>query len=258
MSIRTNLVRFSAAAVPLVLIGAAPVVSADDQFTVPTVNEGPQRLPTGSGRLTVDPAGLCGGKQPTIYATGVGTTYGTNYDDVIVGTPGDDTIMGLAGNDTICGFDGNDTIYGETNLTADVADGNDVIYGGMGGDHLYGGPGIDTIYGAAGVDHIEGDLVGSPHGDMDWIYGGNDGDHLIGGIGADRVYGDRFVNGAYEGYGNDTIDLVTDNDVDGDGAFGGYGTDTILADDGFVSSVHGNDGLDNCVVDNVDFVFTCE
>lgn len=256
MSIRTTLTKAAAATVvPLVLVGAAPVVSADDSVSMPTKDVASGRVPTNGGGLTGNSPGTCNGLEPTIVATtaGANLTFGTDGDDVILGTSEADVIFGNGGNDTICGLDGNDTIYGDYEESIESF-GDDVIFGGRGGDTINGGIGSDDIFGGPGGDTIHGDIPGAAAvGHHDLIHGGNDGDHIIAGPGADYVYGDRPDGG----YGDDTIDLVTDNVGAGDWAHGGAGVDVMIAVDGNLQYVNGGDQPDVCHTDGADTVVSC-
>ena len=77
------------------------------------------------------------------------TSYGANYDNLMVGTAHDDVICGLRGNDRIRADGGDDVVYG--------GDGADVLVGGLGADWLFGAAGDDRIYARDGVaDLVDG------------------------------------------------------------------------------------------------------
>jgi dipeptidyl aminopeptidase/acylaminoacyl peptidase len=77
------------------------------------------------------------------------TSYGANYDNLMLGTPHDDVICALRGDDRIRADGGDDVVYG--------GDGADVLVGGLGSDWLFGAAGDDRIYARDGVaDLVDG------------------------------------------------------------------------------------------------------
>jgi Ca2+-binding RTX toxin-like protein len=120
----------------------------------------------------------CFGFFPTLP---IGTTQGTEGDDVMVGTIHDDVIHGNGGNDLICSWTGNDTIYGDA--------GDDSLWGNKGDDVLYGGPGQDKLGGLQGCDDLYG---GSGSDSLLPGYGGYPGSgctgYVSGGPGADFIH----------------------------------------------------------------------
>jgi Ca2+-binding RTX toxin-like protein len=203
----------------------------------------------------------CRGLLPTLP---VGTTEGTEGDDVMVGTNHDDVIYGNGGNDLICGRDGNDTIYGGA--------GEDQLFGNDGRDSLYGGPGRDTLAGMPGCDRLDGgngnDLLkpgpggptygGSPDC-LGTVDGGAGSDHVL--VGACSV--NHYLGGPgidlldfHPNMGHLTIDLsaglytgdigcgdFSASAVEFERARGTWGSDTLIGTEGpnRLAGMHGGD-----------------
>ena len=214
------------------------------------------------GSLGGIPVGATGVPQPEYYVKNcrgiyptlpIGSTEGTEGDDVMIGTAYDDVIYGNGGDDLICGRDGNDTIYGGA--------GEDQLFGNDGHDSLYGGPGRDWLAGMPGCDHLYGgngnDLLKPGPGGP--TYGGSPDCRgtVAGGAGADHVLvSSESVNDYSGGPGLDlldfhpitgplTIDLpagtyagdIGHNSVSGaalefERARGTWGADTLIGTDG--------------------------
>lgn len=141
------------------------------------------------------------------------TVLGGAGDDSIEGGDGDDQLEGGDDNDTLIGGDGADYLYGNT--------GNDIGFGGEGNDSFEGYDGDDYVEGGAGDDRLEGDRGN------DTIYGGDGNDWLRGSFGNDYMEGgegDDFIWSGYnddtivleDNFGNDTIEMEGQEEVDGD------------------------------------------
>jgi len=116
---------------------------------------------------------------------------GKSTNDSILGGTGNEWLSGWQGDDSLFGGEGDDWLYGQK--------GKDVLFGGTGSDLLSGGGGNDILNGNEGADYLEG------NGGDDTLLGGAGDDLLFGGAGND-IY-------AFEaGFGNDTLDIITDND----------------------------------------------
>ena len=92
----------------------------------------------------------------------IGTQFGTDSNDTLVGSVSGDSIYGLGGNDTIRGGAGNDYLDGGA--------GNDTIDGGSGADYIYGGDGNDVL--AAGRD---GGVMSGGAGNDVYLFNSGDG-----------------------------------------------------------------------------------
>jgi Ca2+-binding RTX toxin-like protein len=92
----------------------------------------------------------------------IGTQFGTDGDDTLVGSLSGDSIYGLGGNDTISGGAGSDSLDGGA--------GNDTIDGGAGADYVYGGDGDDVL--AAGRD---GGVMSGGAGNDVYLFNSGDG-----------------------------------------------------------------------------------
>ena len=92
----------------------------------------------------------------------IGTQFGTDGDDTLVGSLSGDSIYGLDGNDSISGGAGFDTLDGGA--------GNDAIDGGSGADYVFGGDGDDVL--AAGRD---GGVVSGGAGNDVYLFNSGDG-----------------------------------------------------------------------------------
>ncbi|MGH1353741.1 MAG: Hint domain-containing protein [Thalassovita sp.] len=158
---------------------------------------------------------------------------GSNDDHVQAGL-GDDTVLGGAGDDSIEGGDGNDQLEG--------GDDNDTLIGGEGADYLYGNTGDDVGFGGDGNDSFEG-------------YDGDD--YVEGGAGDDRLEGDRGNDTILGGEGNDWLrgsygsDYMEGGEGD-DFIWSGYNDDTIVLEDNFGNDtieMEGQDEVDGDVLD---------
>jgi hypothetical protein len=94
------------------------------------------------------------------------------------------------------------------------------------GNMIHGTNGKDTIYGHEGWDYIGAD------GGDDVVYGGLGMEIIQGVDGNDLIYGERGHDHVFGGRGNDTIHVEDGRDEPGD-----------------VEQVIGEEGLDQCVVD---------
>jgi hypothetical protein len=94
------------------------------------------------------------------------------------------------------------------------------------GNMIHGTNGKDTIYGHEGWDYIGAD------GGDDVVYGGLGMEIIQGVDGNDLIYGERGPDHVFGGRGNDTIHVEDGRDEPGD-----------------VEQVIGEEGLDQCVVD---------
>lgn len=92
----------------------------------------------------------------------IGTQFGTDGDDTLVGSLSGDSIYALDGNDSISGGAGFDTLDGGA--------GNDAIDGGAGADYVFGGDGDDVL--AAGRD---GGMVSGGAGNDVYLFNSGDG-----------------------------------------------------------------------------------
>ena len=86
------------------------------------------------------------------------TTYGTEYDNRMLGTDGADIMCGLRGDDRIRAGEGDDIVYG--------GDGADTLVGGLGVDWLFGAAGNDRIFARDGVSDV---IDGGPGVDRAWV-----------------------------------------------------------------------------------------
>ncbi len=146
----------------------------------------------------------------TLTLSGVGSLYGGNGNDTLIGGNGDNTLRGGRGNDTLNGRRGNDTLRGGR--------GDDILNGGRGSDTLRGGRGDDILNGGRGSDTLRSgrgnDTLNGGHG-SDTLRGGRGDDILNGGRG-----GDIFV--VARSQGTDTIEDFSDR-TDLIGLSGGLG-----------------------------------
>ncbi|MEZ5815501.1 MAG: cadherin-like domain-containing protein [Hyphomicrobiaceae bacterium] len=156
----------------------------------------------------VEPVGL------PIPADVDGPTYGTQYNDVIVGGNSGHIIFAETGNDLIRVGDGANVIFG--------GDGDDLIYAGAGDDVIVAGAGNDTVFAGAGNDIVHGG------GGDDTVFGEDGNDTLLGDAGNDALFGGNGDDVVYGGDGDDTIDLGSGDDV----GTGGSGNDAVLGRDG--------------------------
>jgi hypothetical protein len=86
------------------------------------------------------------GFAPTSKGHQMANTFGTAYDDWLVGTNGRDVLYGGSGNDYIFGLDNDDFLFGQSGEDIIVGgNGNDFLHGGWDQDELWGGPGRDTF-----------------------------------------------------------------------------------------------------------------
>ncbi|WP_129140046.1 calcium-binding protein [Modicisalibacter coralii] len=150
---------------------------------------------------------------------GADTIKGGLGNDILQGSLGDDTLDGGRGNDWIQGGDGSDSIEGGL--------GDDTLNGGLGDDELEGGRGEDFLLGGGGFNWLQGGLGNDTlrGGDAGNVIAGGDGDDLInGGAGDDVIEGGRGDDTIWqvggrntyifsEGWGNDELLSVTENDV---------------------------------------------
>ncbi|BAY07951.1 calcium-binding protein [Calothrix sp. NIES-2098] len=91
-----------------------------------------------------------------------------------------DTLIGNLGQDVTYGTIWNDTLVGDSNANKIYASlGDDVVFGNGGNDTIEGGRGNDLLNGGDGIDKISGGLGN------DILIGGRGNDVLVGGDGAD-------------------------------------------------------------------------
>ena len=148
---------------------------------------------------------------------------GGNENDNLAGRGGDDTLEGGNGNDVVSGGDGDDSIDGGA--------GSDRLGGGAGNDQMIGGGGNDTMTGSTGNDTMEGndggDLINGGDGD-DNLNGGNGLDSMLGGAGNDTMGGGEAADVMYGGDGNDSMLGWVANDL----LFGNSGNDYLNGQSG--------------------------
>src|SRR5689334_5417990 len=92
----------------------------------------------------------------------IGTQFGSDGDDRLVGSLSGDSIYGLGSNDSISGGAGFDTVDGGA--------GNDALDGGAGADYVFGGEGDDVL--AAGRD---GGILSGGAGNDVYLFNSGDG-----------------------------------------------------------------------------------
>jgi Ca2+-binding RTX toxin-like protein len=162
---------------------------------------------------------------------------------------------------TIFGTDGPDS-----SLTGFVGtSGVDVMFAFAGDDILWGGPSTDDLCGAKGDDRIVGgdERRGGETSYGDWIFGQGGSDTIRAGGGHDIVRGGGGAEDITAGTGNDFVDGGGGPDVikggpQADEIHGGTGDDTIRAGGSQVDHVFGDEGIDTCIVDELDVVESCE
>ena len=181
---------------------------------------------------------LPAGQLIKVYAEGALTSndFTFSHDGIVTGTAGNDLIntnyvdtdgdkVG-AGNDSVVALAGNDTIYGgEGNDSIDAGDGKDILVGGAGADVLNGGAGDDMVDYVTSTAGVVINLA-TGHGSV----GDAEGDTYTG------------IEGAFGGYGNDTI-IANDS---GDYLHGGLGgSDSIVGGAGndFLAGRAGDDTI---------------
>jgi Ca2+-binding RTX toxin-like protein len=170
-----------------------------------TISCGPEKAPTGSSYLTIEPTHGGGGGLAIVGGSGdddftvafdekAGTFAVTAEKAIALGYGCTRSGAGLT--QAICDPSGparwlmadlgpgNDHLRIEGSLTAVESvrlaggQGNDVIHGGPEDDLIEAGPGSDRLYGGAGSDGLVGGLPGPT-----WLYGGPNGDLLAAGGG---------------------------------------------------------------------------
>jgi len=128
---------------------------------------------------------------------------------------------------TKVGDDGPDVIKGTKHRDVICADeGNDIVYGRGGNDVLFGGPGVDHLYGGPGDDEFHAWLQ------RDFLFGEEGNDHMNGEVGNDVLVG---------GPGRDVL-------------IGAGEDDCLVAVDGEVDILKGNQGSDRYEADPIDEV----
>jgi Ca2+-binding RTX toxin-like protein len=173
------------------------------------------------------------------------------HDGIVTGTPGNDLINAnyvdtdgdkvTAGNDTVVALAGNDTIYS--------GEGNDSIDGGAGKDILVGGAGADTLNGGEGDDVA--DYATSTAG---VVINLATGQGSVGDAQGDTYTG---IEGAFGGYGNDTIIAGSGNaylhgGLGGNDSIVGAAGNDFLAGRAGDDTVTGGDGNDKVYGDSDD------
>jgi trimeric autotransporter adhesin len=210
---------------------------------------------------------ISGGAGNDSISLGAGLAFGDLGDDSISAGAGNDRLFGNAGNDTLSAGSGRNSLYG--------GDNDDILYGGAGEDSLYGGSGNDTLRGSSATSATDS-------GGKDYIDGGDGIDLLLLdveerdmglnlGARIDLAAGwitwngpipeEQIVNieGAYGGFGNDTIiGTGQANRLDGSGGndlligadgndtlTDGIGNDTIYGDNGddYIYDTSGDDQI---------------
>lgn len=84
-----------------------------------------------------------------------GVTYGSIWNNNLVGSGNEDKIYASLGNDFVWGMGGNDILEGGGgNDWLHGGNGNDQINGGYGNDTIADGLGSDTMYGGEGIDQF--------------------------------------------------------------------------------------------------------
>jgi serralysin len=189
----------------------------------------------------------------------LGTVFGGDGNDTILGGDEDNVFFGDAGADTMAGGKGDDfyfadnagdkiveqagggddkvVVVGGTTFvltgeveTLDLAVGvsatgsatANTITGNSSANTINGGAGNDTVDGGAGIDKLLGGF-GS-----DALSGGTENDTLDGGADNDVVRGDAGIDKLLGGLGNDSLFGGTENDS----LDGGAGNDAVRGEDG--------------------------
>ena len=134
--------------------------------------------------------------------------------------------------------------------------GDDIVWGGLTGDNLCGAKGDDFIVG--GDERRGGETTFG-----DWIFGQGGSDTIRAGGGHDIVRGGGGAEDITAGIGNDFVDGGGGPDLikggpQTDEIHGGAGDDTIHAGGSQVDHVFGDEGVDTCIVDELDVVESCE
>jgi Ca2+-binding RTX toxin-like protein len=155
---------------------------------------------------------------PDSYLTGF---VGTSGPDVMFAFAGDDYVSGGASSDNLCGGKGDDLIKGGDERRGGETSYGDWIFGQGGSDIIRAGGGHDIVRGGGGTETITAGIG------MDYVDGGGGPDVIKGGPQADELHG-------------------------------GGGDDTIYAGGSRVDHVFGDDGVDTCIVDELDVVEGCE
>ncbi|MUG97446.1 hypothetical protein F7734_36025 [Scytonema sp. UIC 10036] len=141
----------------------------------------------------------------------LGTLWGTQNKDFIVGHGGADRLQGLGGDDILFG----DDVFLGNSMTLLTA-GSDYLEGGLGNDILWGGPGSDSLFGDDTQSKTGGNdiLIGS-----DAVLSTNlpQTDYLAGGSGSDTfVLGGSTWGVSYQYYGSSDYALILDWDYKSD------------------------------------------
>jgi Ca2+-binding RTX toxin-like protein len=198
--------------------------------------------PTGTGF----DVGLDGDADITVTGMGFLYLYGQGGDDLLqLATPTGDGCAQLPEGAAVAALFGGD---GRDDLGGSAADKQESFGGGAGDDRLDGArcvaagqhDGADIMTGDPGHDRLIG------RGGNDVLYGSKAADHLDGGTGRDSVHG-----------GNGP-DVVIGGPGRSDFLYGEAGTDDLRSADGKNDVVSGGDDEDQCLVDALDDVTSCE
>jgi Ca2+-binding RTX toxin-like protein len=182
---------------------------------------------TSASPVTVSLAAGSASGEGTDKLIGVEGSYGSPFNDKLVGDANGNTLSGFEGDDTIMGGAGPDHLYG--------AAGDDTLNGELGNDEIVGGSGTDTVTYANAPSGVTVDM--STYAATATGGAGNDMlstlENVTGSPFADSVTGSLGANILLGAGGNDALSALGGNDTLDGGAN--------------VDSVDGGANLDSCL-----------